>query len=206
VTADVVLAPGLWMPSGVLWPLAARLRRAGHAPRLFSYSGRASFDDNVARLARFAREGLGARPAHFIGHSLGGVLVLETLNRNPEIPVASVLLLGAPVRGCLAGRRFAERRVGRWMMGACASRWEAQPARWTRPAPLGVLAGTVALGLGRIFGGRLPGVNDGVVCIEETEVEGTTARMQVAEPHSLLITSRAVARLAERFLASGRFE
>ena len=47
------------------------------------------------------------------------MLVLETLRRHPEIPAASVLLVGAPVRGCHAGRRFGRAGVGRWMMGAC---------------------------------------------------------------------------------------
>jgi pimeloyl-ACP methyl ester carboxylesterase len=203
VTEGVVLVPGLWNPASVLWLLAARLRRAGYAPQVFSYSGRTPLDANVERLARFAR---GSGAGHFIGHSLGGVLVLEMLNRHPEIPVASALLLGAPVRGSLAGRRFSRERVGRWMMGASARCWETREARWTRAAPLGVLAGSVAIGLGRFVGGRLPGVNDGVVCFEETAVEGMAASRLVPQPHSMLPLSATVARLAETFLRSGRFE
>jgi len=205
VTKDVILAPGLWMPSGILWLLAARLRRAGFTPHLFSHRGRAPFDANVERLARFARETLSGRAAHFVGHSFGGLLVLETLNRHADIPVASALLLGAPVRGSLAGRRLGRARVGRWMLGASAPCWEPRSARWTRAAPLGVLAGTVAVGLGRAIGGRLPGENDGVVCVEETAVEGTAARTLVAEPHSLMLASAKVARLSERFLRTGSF-
>jgi pimeloyl-ACP methyl ester carboxylesterase len=203
--ADVVLVPGLWNPGGVLWPLAARLRRAGFRPQLFAYRGRASFDASVERLARFVREAFDGRPAHFIGHSLGGVLVLETLNRHADLPVASALLMGAPVRGSLAGRRFGRTRLGRWMMGASRQCWEARGARWTRAEPLGVLAGTVALGLGRTTG-RLPGANDGVVCIEETAVDGMTACRLVPQAHSLMPVSAATARLAERFLRTARFE
>ena len=202
--ADVVLVPGLWNPSGVLWPLATRLRRAGYTPHVFSYRGRASLDANVERLARFTRETLGPRAAHFIGHSLGGVLVLETLTRHTDIPVASALLIGSPVRGSLAGRRFGRARFGRWMMGASAACWEPRAARWTRAAPLGVLAGSVAIGLGRMVG-RLPGVNDGVVRLEETEVEGMAASMLVPEPHSWMPVSPSVARLSERFLRTGSF-
>ena len=205
MTGDLILAPGLWMPAGTLWLLAARLQRAGYAPHLFSYGGRGSFDANVERLARFARETIGSRAAHFIGHSLGGLLVLETLNRHTDIPVASALLLGSPARGSFAGRRFGAGRFGRWMMGDAAPCWEARDARWTRAAPLGVVAGTVALGLGRIVGGPLPGVSDGVVCVDETAVEGMADTAQVPVAHSLLATSATVARLAERFLRSGRF-
>ena len=205
MSKDVVLAPGLWMPSGVLWLLASRLRRAGFQPQLFSYRGRAPFESNVERLVRFARDTLGARPAHYIGHSLGGLLVFETLNRHPEIAVASALLLGAPVRGSLAGRRFGRARFGRWFLGDSAPCWEARDARWTRAAPLGVLAGTAVFGLGRVVGGPLPGDNDGVVCVDETSVEGATASIRVAEAHSLMIASGEVGRLAERFLRTGSF-
>jgi pimeloyl-ACP methyl ester carboxylesterase len=198
----VVLVHGLWMPASAMMVLAARLARAGYAPQRFAYAGRQSFEDNVERLARFVRH-LPA-PAHFIGHSLGGVLVLETLNRHPELPARSALLLGAPVAGCLAGRRFGRVRMGRWMMGACEALWESRRAAWQRSEPLGVIAGTLPLGLGRVVG-RLPERNDGVVCLSETEVAGMTDRTLVATGHSALIFSARVAALAGRFLAAGRF-
>jgi pimeloyl-ACP methyl ester carboxylesterase len=202
---EVVLAPGLWMPGAAMALLAARLSRAGYAPQVFAYRGRSPFQSNVARFARFVREALDGRAAHFVGHSLGGVLVLEMLNANPELPVASAVLLGAPARGCLAGRRFGTGSFGRWMMGGCGELWQERRAVWTRKAPLGVVAGTLPVGLGRAFG-RLPGANDGVVRLEETEVDGMTERVLVPVGHSLLIVSRAVGRLVERFMRTGRFE
>ncbi len=194
------------MPGAAMALVAARLARAGYAPRVFAYHGRSPFDANRERFARYAHETLRGRAAHYIGHSLGGVLVLDMLNHHPEVPVASAVLLGAPVRGCLAGRRFGTGRVGRWMMGACGECWQERDAAWTRQAPLGVIAGTVALGLGRAIGGRLPGANDGVVRVEETVVGGMTAQALVPTGHSLLIVSGAVERLVERFLSSASFE
>ena len=198
---DVVLAPGLWMPGAAMALLAARLARAGYRPRVFSYHGRSPFEANVERLALFSKD----HSSHFIGHSLGGVLILEMLNRHPEIAAHSALLLGAPVRGCLAGRRFGRHHAGRWLMGACGPLWEEREARWARAMPLGVIAGTRALGLGRAFG-RLPGENDGVVCVSETTVDGMAARALVPQGHSMLIVSGQVGRLVERFLQSGEFE
>ena len=185
--------------------LAARLGRQGYVARLFGCRGRAPMVANVDRLARYARESLQGRPAHFVGHSLGGVLVLKTLGGNPDIPVASAVLLGAPARGCFAGRRFARSKLGRWMMGAAVSNWVEQEARWQRPEPLGVVAGTLSLGLGRLFGG-LPSANDGVVRVEETTVEGMAARALVPVGHSMLIASSRVGKLVGEFLDSGRFE
>jgi pimeloyl-ACP methyl ester carboxylesterase len=205
VTRDVVLAPGLWMPGLAMSLLAARLSRSGYAPHLFAYRGRSSLEGNIARFARFAREALDGRPAHFVGHSLGGVLLLHALNAQEELQIASVVLLGAPVRGCLAGRRLGAARMGRWMMGACGELWHERDAVWRREAPLGIVAGTLALGLGRALG-RLPGANDGVVRVEETAVDGMSARALVPLGHSVLIVSAAVGRLVERFMLSGRFE
>jgi pimeloyl-ACP methyl ester carboxylesterase len=203
VTREVVLAPGLWMPGTVMALMAARLSRAGYSPHVFTYRGRSPFEANVARFARYARDLLGERPAHFIGHSLGGVLVLDMLNAHAEIALASALLLGAPVRGCLAGRRLGTARIGRWMMGACGHLWSEREAHWRREAPLGVIAGTRPLGLGRVLGG-LPDGSDGVVRVEETTVEGMTARALVPQGHSMLVVSGSVGALIERFLASGR--
>jgi hypothetical protein len=70
--------------------------------------------------------------------------------------------------------------------------------------PLGVVAGTLPLGLGRVLGG-LPDANDGVVRVAETEVEGMAARALLAQGHSMLIVSAAVQAMLERFLASGKF-
>jgi pimeloyl-ACP methyl ester carboxylesterase len=159
----------------------------------------------VERLARFAAEGANGRPAHFVGHSLGGVLILDMLNRHPEIAARSAVLLGAPVRGSFSGRRFGLAGVGRWMMGDCGVVWNERTVKWQREAPLGVIAGTAKVGLGIAFG-PLPGPSDGVVCVSETEVEGMTAQALVPLGHSVLIVSGRVAKMVARFLAAGSFE
>ena len=202
---DVVLVPGLWMPGIAMGLLAARLARANFAPHLFTYSGRGPLESNVERLARYASDACSGRPAHFVGHSLGGLLVLEALNRKPAVEVASAVLLGSAVRGCLTARRFARAYGGRWMLGASASLWaEAREARWRRSEPLGVVAGTRPIGLGRAFG-PLPGPSDGVVRLEETAVDGMTERVTVPLGHSLLVVSGRVARLVAAFLERGSF-
>jgi len=205
VSDQVVLVPGLWMPAAAMTVLAARLAGRGYAVRVFAYSGRKPYEANVERLARFARETLGGRPAHYVGHSLGGVLILDMLNRYPEIAAGSAVLLGAPVRGSFAGRRLGLAGVGRWMLGGSRPLWDERGARWRRSAPLGVIAGTVPMGLGHALG-RMPGPSDGVVCVSETEVDGMSAHALVPLGHSLLIVSGRVAKMVERFLAAGRFE
>lgn len=200
---DVVLVHGLWVPAVVMTPLAARLARAGFRCHLFSYHGRERpLDAHAERLARFARE---VGPAHFIGHSLGGLVVLHALEQHRAVAAGNVLLLGSPVRGNFAGRRLAQHGWGRWFLGASESLWrEGRAARWTRPEPLGVLAGTTPVGLGRLFG-ALPGANDGVVRVEETEIDGMRERIVLPVAHSTMLVSARVAAQAVSFLADARF-
>jgi pimeloyl-ACP methyl ester carboxylesterase len=200
---DVILVHGLWVPALSMAPLAARLQRAGFRCHLFGYAGRERpLEAHAERLARFAQ---GVGPAHFVGHSLGGVVVLEALERHREVAVGRALLLGAPARGNLAGRRLAQHGWGRWFLGASLTLWrEGRNARWTRPEPLGVLAGSLPLGLGRLFG-ALPGANDGVVRVEETAVEGMREQVVLPVGHSVMLVSARVAAQVGSFLRDARF-
>lgn len=157
---------------------------------------------NAERLLRFANA---VGPAHFVGHSLGGLVILEALGAAPEMAVAKVVLLGTPSAGSRSGRRFAGHGFGRWLMGRSELLWrESGDARWMRPEPLGVIAGTMPLGLGRALG-RLPVPNDGVVCVEETKVEGMRDRIELPVSHSAMILSARVAAQTAEFLRQGRF-
>jgi pimeloyl-ACP methyl ester carboxylesterase len=200
---DVILVHGLWAPSVLMAPLAARLRAAGFRCHLFGYLGALRpLEAHAERLARYARS---IGPAHFVGHSLGGLVVLEALEGHRELPVGRVVLLGTSARGSFAGRRLARRGWGRWMLGASAPLWtEGRAARWTRPEPLGVIAGTLPLGLGRMFG-ALPGANDGVVRLEETAIEGMRARTMLRVGHSAMLLSARVAAELIEFLRHARF-
>ena len=200
MTSEVILVPGLWVPAAVMTLLAARRARSGYVTRSFGYHGREPLETNIERLARF----VDGRAVHLVGHSLGGVLIYDMLARHPEIASGNVVLLGAPVRGCYAGRRLGSRLLGRWLLGACAARWESCEARWQRPERLGVIAGTLPLGLGRALG-ALPGDNDGVVCVDETTVEGMSERALVPAGHSMLTVSGRVSALVGQFLRQGRF-
>lgn len=198
----VVLVSGLWVPAAAMAVLAARLRGAGFVPHTFAYYGRQPLAANLERLADFSRRVPGGAP-HFVGHSLGGVLAFDMLSARPDIRAGRVVLLGAPVRGSLSGRRLARHALGRWLLGGCAPRWVEREAAWRRPERLGVIAGIAPLGLGRVLG-RLPGPHDGVVTLAETRVAGAE-EASVTRGHSLLGFSRRVGVLVQRFLREGRF-
>jgi pimeloyl-ACP methyl ester carboxylesterase len=204
---DVILAHGLWVPGLVMRPLAARLARAGFRCHSFDYMGAGRpLEAHAEQLASFAADvGDKSGPPHFVGHSLGGLVILEALSRHPDVAAGRVVLMGAPVNGCYAGRRLAGYPGGRWFLGASEELWrERRSARWSRSEALGVVAGTLPLGLGRLFG-ALPGINDGVVRLEETAVEGMADRIELPVGHSAMLISERVAHNVAAFLDKGKF-
>ena len=199
---EVILAHGLWVPGVLMRPLARRLEGAGFRCHTFAYLGRArTLENHIERLARFAQD---IGPAHFVGHSMGGVVVMEALARHPDLAAGRVVLLGTSARGNFAGRRLARHAAGRWMLGASAPLWRERDSRWTRAESLGVIAGTRPFGRGVLLG-RLEGPNDGVVSVAETTIEGMSERITLPVGHSQMIVSAKVAAQIAAFLADGKF-
>ena len=200
---EIVLVHGVWAPGLVLMPLGALLAREGFRCHRFNYRGAGRpLAANVEALVRFARS---VGTAQFVGHSLGGLVILHALNEHPELAIGNVVLLGTPARGSFSGRRLARNRFGRWMLGETHALWHgAEVMRWHRKEALGVIAGTMPMGLGRAFG-RLPGPNDGVVCVDETGIEGMSERITLHVGHSAMLVSARVAAQTSSFLREGRF-
>ena len=99
----VILLHGLWMPALVMSVLAMRLRRCGYRVRLFAYHSLSkTLEHNALKLADFVREQGDAR-VHLVGHSLGGLVILQALQAHPELVSGHVVLLGSPVQGKCGG-------------------------------------------------------------------------------------------------------
>lgn len=197
----VLLIHGLWNSRHWLAPMAWRLRAGGCQVRIFGYASvfggaEAALPSLVDRLARGGFDGI-------VGHSLGGLLALQALRREPGLPVRRVVCLGSPLRGSAVARGMAAHRSG-WLLGRSAG-WlhEGLPA-WEGRAEVGVIAGCVAHGLGRLFA-RLEEASDGTVALAETRLPGVRDHCVVQASHSGLVLSAEAARQAMCFLREGRF-
>jgi pimeloyl-ACP methyl ester carboxylesterase len=193
------------MNSLSMLPIQGHLARGGFRVVRFGYASvRRSPSHNAERLARF----ITALPddlIHLVGHSMGGVMILQMLKKMADSRVRRVVLLGSPVAGSRAGRDFARSVGGRWMLGQSFPLWA---DRMTPQSPggveVGVIAGDVPLGLGRLFV-RLEKPNDGVVAVEETRIEGATDTLVMRVNHSGMILTASVARQVCSFLKEGKF-
>ncbi|MBI4190888.1 MAG: alpha/beta hydrolase [Betaproteobacteria bacterium] len=203
----VVLVHGLWV-HGLLMELQRRyLARAGFDAVSYSYpSMRLTLTENADRLARFARS-LAAPCIHWVGHSLGGLVILRMLEREPALPPGCVVLLGVPYRDSYAGRALARNVFGARALGRSIREWldSKKPAQFPG-RKIGVIAGSIGVGLGRVVARGLPAPNDGVVTVAETELEAACDRIVLPVNHTGMLLSRRVARQTEAFLRDGRFD
>jgi len=183
-----------------------RLTRAGFDPSMFHYhSSKSTLEEITAALAARVRE-CGPR-VHVVGHSLGGVIALETFERFPDLPPGRVMLLGAPVRGARAAQTLARYAFGQAVLGsfAIAQLARERERRWEQSRDLGLIAGSRSIGLGRFFA-RLPQPNDGTVAVDETLLPGAAAHRIHDASHIGMLFSRAVADSTCYFLEHGSFE
>ena len=203
----VVLIHGLWVHGIAMALMRRRVERGGYRAVSYSYpSLRFTLAENVERLAGYCRS-LAASQLHFVGHSLGGLIVLRLLERPDAPPAGRVVLIGSPVAGSHAARRLARLPGGRAALGRSMSQWlSAAPAVARGGVDIGIIAGTLPVGLGRIVAPDLAPPNDGAVSVAETRLPGARDTITLNVSHSGMLVSRAVAQQIVHFLRDGAFD
>ena len=198
----VLLLHGIWNAKAWLAPLARRLRGDGFEVEVFGYpSVLGGPEIAVPRLVARLRD---REPVAVLGHSLGGLIALEALRREPGLPVTRVVCLGSPLRGSDAARGLGGRAWTAPVLGRSGRLLQAGFERWDGKHEVGVVAGNVPHGLGRWFA-RFEGDSDGTVAVDETRLPGLADHCVVASSHSGLVLSADAARQAAHFRREGRF-
>ena len=186
--------------------LRNRLAEAGFEPSVFRYpSTQGDIAGAADALAIRLRE-FGDAPVHLVGHSLGGLVILEAFERDRGLPPGRVVLLGSPVQGSRAARAVAAWSLGPHLLGRLAAdELTRQEARsWSSPRELGVIAGSRSAGMGRLFA-DLPAPNDGTVAVDETRLAGAKEHIIHDVSHTGMLMSAVVADSLVKFLATGSF-
>ena len=211
----VVYVHGLWLNGWESVLLRRRLSRDLECDSLsFPYpSMSADLAANGRALAEFLARAR-ADTVHLIGHSMGGLVILELFERMQSdrlangflLPPGRVVLLGPPVRGSRAARKLAGLPLGPRILGPTAREVLLPPREpsWCGTRDLGVIAGSFPLGFGRLMG-PFDEPNDGTVMVSETQIAGARQHLTIHTSHSALVYSDSVARHAAAFLRDGRF-
>jgi len=210
-TKNIICLHGIWMPGAELIFLKHRLQtQHGFRCEVFTYpSVHGTLDENAQRLADFVLE-QDLNELHLIGHSLGGVLALRMLAMHPEITVERVVCLGSPLSGSRAATVMRATDLGKIILGKTISEGvvEESASEWatevTKQREVGIIAGTISLGIGRIVT-KFEGENDGTVAVAETHLPGAKDHICLPVNHSGLVLSKDVADQSANFLRRGEF-
>lgn len=202
----VVLVHGLWAHGIAMELMRRRIGRCGYRALAYSYpSMRLTLTENTERLIRYCR-GLAAPRVHFVGHSLGGLVVLRVLESATGFVPGRTVLIGTPFVGSFAAQRLAQLPGGRAALGRSFPEWleSARPMLDGR-FEIGVIAGKLPIGLGRLVAPGLPGPSDGVVSVAETRLPAMRDHVVLNVSHSGMVLSRVVAHQICAFLRDGAF-
>jgi pimeloyl-ACP methyl ester carboxylesterase len=207
----VICVHGFWSHGTGMYLIKRRLEKEfGFRAHLFSYrSVHGTLDDNAAALYRFIEQ-KAVDGAHIVGHSLGGVLALRMLSTFENALPGRVVCLGSPLSGSraaqiLSAKEWAENIIGRSLpagvINASANTWAGNVCR-TRD--VGVIAGNVPLGFGRLVA-KFDEDNDGTIAVSETRLEGARDHLVLPVSHKGMLVSSDVADQAGSFLKRGQF-
>ncbi|MER3546603.1 MAG: alpha/beta hydrolase [Rhodanobacteraceae bacterium] len=205
----ILLLHGLWMRGFSMLALRQRLLHAGFEVHGFEYASvAAQLRSSVARLRKRMRalaEDRGATKVHLVGHSLGGIVALQCMREDENLPPGRIVCLGTPLTGSAAARGLLEWPIGEKMLGhSMPALLDGVPA-WRGTREVGVIAGTLQFGLGARLG-HFTGEHDGTVAVEETRLPGITDHCVVQASHLGLLFSAAAAEQTIAFLRNGKFE
>lgn len=203
-TKRIVLVPGIGLGGCELLVLGWYLKRQGfHAQIFWRNPWRRSLQDSAELLHRFLQR-YQDETVHLVGHSLGGLVVLQTLQDYPTTPVGKIVTLGTPHCGCLAARRVLKAPGGRGLLGealvsACHET--------ILPIPPGCAVGAIAGSLNMLLGFLLcpQNANDTLVCVNETQHPDLTAHCILPVSHSGMVMSHKVSIMIARFLHTESF-
>jgi pimeloyl-ACP methyl ester carboxylesterase len=193
----VVLVHGLGRTPLSMLPLAWALEREGYRVLNWGYSSTCC---SIAEIGEQLRTDLQAYTAseapsrvHFVGHSLGNVIVRWLLAHERPERMGRVVMLAPPNQGSHEADRFAP-----WLG------WLLEPLPELRTDPTSTVRSLPAMP--PVSVGVIAGEHDGKVSLAETHLEGEAAHVVVPAAHSFIMLRGNVQRLTLEFLRDGDFD
>ena len=208
----VILLHGLARSPRPMEKLARAARDAGFVTFNRGYPSttaavRALVDAHVAPQVREALAA-GAPRVHFIGHSMGGILIRQYLAAYELPQVGRVVMIGTPNRGSELVDRLGRLAPFGWINGPAGNELgtgaDSLPNRLP-PATYeaGIIAGTRSYN--PAYSAMIVGANDGKVSVERAQLDGMRDLLVLPVNHTFMMRDEVVVRQSIHFLREGRF-
>jgi triacylglycerol lipase len=180
----VVLLHGMGRSWVSMTPLALRLKRAGYETHCFGYNPRKeSLDDVTERLRRVVTDVVRASTYHFVGHSLGNIVVRHGFRAGYREGLRRIVMLSPPNGPAALASTWKDWRFYQWVTGDSGQKLADASFYETLPVPsveFGVIAGDKGHRIG------FAEENDGVVRVANTKLEGMRDWVLVHHTHTFI--------------------
>lgn len=205
----VVLVHGLGRSPSSMLILSQRLKWAGYRVTIAEYASlTATFAEQLETLHDIVAECCADAPrVHFVGHSLGALVIRGHLAGHRPDSLGRVVLLAPPNQGSLFVDWLVEMDLASDVLGPVGSALGTDttdiPA--TLPHPdyeVGIIAGNRSTQ--PIGPAAIPGPDDGIVSIEQARI-GDVPMLVLPRSHAFIANSRHTANAVIRFLRTGGF-
>lgn len=199
---------GLGRTQASMGLLAERLEWAGYDVTNVDYdSRRGTLAEHAETLAAEVSSCCTrASRVHFVGHSLGGLVIRRYLADSPPDSLGRVVLLAPPNQGSEVADWLGELSLGHLLgptgmgLGTGAT---GIPASLPPPEyEVGIIAGNRSLN--PIGSSLIPGPDDGMVGVENTRIENVPL-IVVPRSHTFLMNGRFTTEAVTSFLRTGEF-
>lgn len=203
--ARVILLHGLHMHAWVMKPFANLLIHQGFGVSIFGYlSVWRALSQHTLALHHFVEHQPKSESLHFVGHSLGGLVLRHFAAQYSECITGRIVTLGTPHLGSAAAERVCRLGLRKPVLGGSYRlALDGNAPLLPEKIELGSIAGNKPQGLGRVLG--LHGEHDGTVLVNETKCKNLRDHIVLPVSHSGMLFSQEVANQTAYFLNHGRF-
>ena len=206
----IILLHGLGRSNTSMWLLAHRLEGAGYFVQQVEYDSLHQDPDEILKDISSQINlccQVHTQSVHFVGHSLGGLMVRAYLQNYKVDKLGRVVLLGTPNKGTEAADHFSNS----WLMDilgptakALGTDDKSFPKSLKAPYyPVGIIAGE---NKSKFNDPVIPGKDDGLISVEATKIDGMTDFIIIETGHSMMRYNSEVADQTIEFIKNGVFK
>lgn len=145
---------------------------------------------------------------HFVGYSLGGLVIRAYLQKYKPKNLGRVVMLGTPNKGSESAEKFKHLWLYKKLIGPAGQQLGTDQDKFKHIFgkvyyPLGIIAGNVAIDPINYM--IIPKPNDGKVSVESTKLNGMSDHVVIKTSHTFMARNKKVLKQILHFIKIGKF-